>query len=150
MQPKPRLSEDLDPLCDRTDVGRFPGSDRRIRILLVDDHEAVRQGYGSLLNGELDMEIVGEAVDGVEAVEKARRLLPDVILMDLSMPRMDGIEATHAIHAEMPRIRIICLSMCTRAESAARMLAAGAIAYVTKSGRPEILLAAIRGRPGSN
>ena len=122
-------------------------ADRRIRVMLVDDHGVMRQGLAAILSDEKDIEIVGQACDGVEAVEMAPRLLPDVILMDFSMPRMDGVEATRRIHAELPHIRIIGLSMYEEADRAESMIAAGAAAYVTKSGRSDVLLAAIRNSP---
>ncbi|MFA6112163.1 MAG: response regulator, partial [Candidatus Latescibacterota bacterium] len=123
------------------------GADRRIRVMLVDDHGVMRQGLAAILSDEKDIEIVGQACDGLEAVEMAPRLLPDVILMDFSMPRMDGVEATRRIHAELPHIRIIGLSMYEEADRAESMIAAGAAAYVTKSGRSDVLLAAIRNAP---
>lgn len=123
-------------------------SGEQIRILLVDDHTVVRQGLATLLNLHSDIEIVGEAADGEEAVEKARKLQPDVILMDISMPKMNGIEATRIISSEFPHIRIIGLSMHQKDDQAARMIEAGASGYCTKDGETDMLLSAIRG--GSN
>lgn len=125
-----------------TAVGGSP--DRKIRVMLVDDHEVMRQGLTAILADEKDIEIIGEAADGKAAVEMAPRLLPEVILMDFSMPRMDGVEATRIIHAQLPRIRIIGLSMYEEADRAEAMIEAGASAYMTKSGKSELLLAAIR------
>jgi len=119
-------------------------SGRKIRVLLVDDHVVMRQGLSALLQEEADIEVVGEASDGKEGIEAARRLLPDVILMDFRMPRMNGAETTRVIHTQHPGVRIIGLSMYEEADRAAAMMKAGAAAYVTKSGRPEALLAAIR------
>ena len=116
----------------------------RIGILLVDDHVVMRQGLSALLAAEADLAVIGQASDGQEAVELAGRLHPEVILMDSSMPGMDGVEATRIIHAEQPDIRIIGLSMYDQADRAAAMIEAGAIAYLTKSGSPDLLLAAIR------
>ncbi len=119
-------------------------ADGVIRVLLADDHVVMRQGLSLLLGDEPDIEIIAEASDGEEAVELARRLRPDVVLMDFSMPRMDGVEATRTIHGELPEIRIIGLSMYEEADRASAMRHAGAVAYLTKSGKPDVLLAAIR------
>jgi len=120
-------------------------SDRPIiRILLVDDHTVMRHGLSLLLADEDDVDVVGEAADGLQAIEQARKLQPDVILMDFSMPRMDGTEATRTIHHEMPHIRIIGLSMYEQADRAAAMLEAGAVAYLSKTEDPEQLLKEIR------
>jgi signal transduction histidine kinase/CheY-like chemotaxis protein len=126
---------------ERTDECAIPG---RICLLLVDDHAVMRQGLLQLLAGEEDLCILGQASDGQEAVEQARRLHPDVILMDSSMPRMDGIQATRIIHAEHPDVYIIGLSMYEEADRASAMLAAGASAYLTKSGSFDLLLSTIR------
>jgi PAS domain S-box-containing protein len=121
-----------------------------LQILLVDDHTVVRQGLSTILKLQADVEVVGEAADGEEAVEKARRLQPDVILMDISLPKMDGLEATRIIHSEFPDIRIIGFSMHDNQDQAARMLAAGASAYCTKDGATDRLLSEIRGGGGIN
>jgi PAS domain S-box-containing protein len=118
--------------------------DKKIRVLLVDDHTVVRQGIGSMLRNEQDIEIAGEAADGQEAVELARILKPDVILMDVSMPKLNGVEATRIIHADFPEIRIIGLSMFDEGEQAAAMLQAGAAKYVSKSGATAAIIGAIR------
>jgi DNA-binding NarL/FixJ family response regulator len=91
-----------------------------------------------------DIEVVGAASDGQEAVEMAARLLPGVILMDMSMPKLNGIEATQVIHKEFPEIRIIGLSMFEEAERAQAMREAGAVCYLTKSGAAETIIAAVR------
>jgi CheY-like chemotaxis protein len=123
-----------------------PAVDRgaKIRILLVDDHATVRAGLARLLAEEADMEVAGQAGDGREAVEQADRLRPDVILMDIRMPNLDGIGATRAIRSAHPEIRVIGLSMYTEAEQAHVMREAGAEALLSKSGEPANLLAAIR------
>jgi PAS domain S-box-containing protein len=126
-------------------AGPARGDGRTLRILIVDDHPVMRQGLAALIGEEKDLEVVGQAGDGGEGVRLARRLAPDVVLMDFSMPGMDGVEATQAIHDAMPQVRVIGLSMYEEADRAAAMLDAGAAAYVTKSGKPETLLAAIRG-----
>ena len=115
-----------------------------MRILMVDDHALVRESLARLLSEEPDLEIVGEAWDGKLAVEMTRELLPDLVLMDITMPVMDGIEATRRICAECPAVRVIGLSMFTHAEQARPMLEAGAAGYVCKTDAPDVLLKAIR------
>lgn len=127
-----------------------PGArSERIRTLLVDDHAVVRAGIAGLLAEEPDVEVVGQGGDGREAVELADRLRPDVILMDIRMPGLDGIEATRAIRSAHPEVRIIGLSMYNDAEHVHVMRAAGAETCLSKSGEVKDLLAAIRScRPG--
>jgi CheY-like chemotaxis protein len=119
-------------------------SRRRIRVMLVDDHAVMRHGLSTLLDLHSDIETVGEASNGEEAVHMARKLQPDVILMDISMPKMNGVEATRAIHREFPQIRIIGLSMYDATDQAVSMLKAGAVAYLNKSGNADALIATIR------
>jgi signal transduction histidine kinase/ActR/RegA family two-component response regulator len=115
-----------------------------IRILIADDHAVMRQGLSISLSQEPDIVIVGEAVDGKMALEKTRNLRPDVVLMDLGMPQMNGIEATRRIHSEMPKVRVIGLSMFGEKERANAMFKAGAVAYLSKSCSVDTLTAAIR------
>jgi LuxR family transcriptional regulator, maltose regulon positive regulatory protein len=115
-----------------------------MRVLIVDDHAVVRQALAMMLDQEADIEVVGEAGNGQEAVAQARELLPDVVLMDINMPGMNGIDATRIIRAEHPTVRVVGLSMHEHAEQAQPMLAAGAAGYVCKTEAPEVLLAAIR------
>ncbi len=117
---------------------------RKIRILVADDHTLVRQGLTRLLQAEGDIEVVAEASDGKAAVRLARRTHPDVILMDVSMPRMNGVEATKIIHKEMPGTKVIGLSMYEKDGLAAAMRQAGAVDYLLKSGPPDALPKAIR------
>lgn len=120
----------------------------KIQILLVDDHTVVRKGLSTMLNLHSDIQVIDEAADGQEAVEKARDLQPDVILMDISMPKMDGIQATRIISSELPHIRIIGLSMHDKQDQADQMIEAGASAYCTKDGATDILLSEIRAGGG--
>jgi PAS domain S-box-containing protein len=115
-----------------------------IRVLLADDHKVLRQGLRLLLGEEPDIQIVGEASDGVEAVDLARTLTPDLVLMDVNMPRMDGMQATRIIRAELPGVTVIGLSMYDQDERAEEMRLAGACAYVAKHGEAHVLLNTIR------
>jgi len=115
-----------------------------IRLLLVDDHPIMRQGLHQALAKESDIEIVGEAGDGAEAIRLASILLPTVIVMDIAMPGIGGIEATRLIVAEHPRMRVLAYSMNHDSRSVARMLAAGASGYVTKWSEYDELLQGIR------
>jgi len=117
---------------------------KKIRVLLADDHVVMRQGLSRLLRGEPDMEVVGEAADGETAVGLIRELLPDVVLMDINMPGMGGIEAVRVIHKELPGIHIIGLSMFQADERADAMRKAGAVDYIAKSGPSDAVIAAIR------
>jgi CheY-like chemotaxis protein/two-component sensor histidine kinase len=117
---------------------------RRIRVMLADDHAVVRQGIANLLADEPDIEVVGQAADGQEAAQMALKLLPDVILMDVSMPKLNGVEATRAICNDLPEVRIIGLSMFEGAERAQAMRDAGAVNYLSKSGPADVLINAIR------
>jgi CheY-like chemotaxis protein len=116
-----------------------------LRVLLADDHEIVRQGLVSLLGEEHSIEIVGEAANGREAVNLADQLEPDVVIMDVSMPLMDGYEATRQIKAHRPQIRVVALSMYNEPEAMENMYRAGAEGYVLKTAPFDELLAAIRG-----
>ncbi len=115
----------------------------RIRVLLADDHPIYRKGLADLLRGQPNIDLIGEADDGQEAVEMALQLRPDVILMDVSMPRMDGIEATRRIKEAAPEIRIIGLSMHEKGEMERSMRNAGADHYLVKTAAAEDLIAAI-------
>jgi PAS domain S-box-containing protein len=118
---------------------------KRIRVLLVDDHKIVRQGLAGLIEDEDDLQLVGEASDGAMAVEMVRSLHPDVVVMDISMPRMNGIEATRRISREFDDVRVVGLSMHEAVDVTTAMEEAGASAYISKDGPSEELLAAIRG-----
>ncbi len=116
----------------------------RVRVLVVDDHAVARRGLISLLEGAADLEVVGEAADGPTAVELTARLQPDVVTIDVSMPGMDGIEATRLIRERRPGVRVVGLSMFTEGERAAAMRQAGATAYVSKCQSADGILRAIR------
>jgi two-component system response regulator NreC len=116
---------------------------KHTEVLLVDDHEIVRAGLRSLLERQQYIEIVGEASSGVEAIELATRLQPDVVLMDVSMPDMDGVEATRKIKEQAPGINVLALTVHEEEAYFFEMLAAGASGYVPKRASPQILLTAI-------
>jgi NarL family two-component system response regulator LiaR len=115
-----------------------------IRILIADDHAIVREGLRALIGTKPDMELVGEAADGVEAVLKSRSLRPDVILLDLVMPRKDGIEAIGEIKRENPKARILVLTSFAEDEKVFPAIRAGALGYLLKDSSPQELLQAIR------
>lgn len=115
-----------------------------IRLLIVDDHTIVRKGIKVLIATEKDMQVVGEAENGAEAVEKAASLKPDVILMDLVMPHMDGIEATRRITAQQAGARILVLTSFAADDKVFPAVKAGALGYLLKDSSPEQLLEAIR------
>jgi len=114
------------------------------RILLVDDHAVVRQGFKMILSAQPDMEIVGEAGNGREAVELAGQLKPDVVLMDVAMPELNGIEATRRLVAQAPHIRVIALSMHKDNVYVREILRAGARGYLLKDSGAGDLVTAIR------
>jgi len=116
-----------------------------LRVLLVDDHQIVREGLATLLGEQQDMEIVGQAGDGREAIDLASRLEPDVVVMDIHMPGMTGDEATRQIKLRRPGTRVIALSMCDEAQMSEAMRQAGAEIYLVKTTPSEQLLAAVRG-----
>lgn len=115
-----------------------------IRIVVADDHAIVRRGIAALLEGKPDIEVVGEAADGIEAVEQVDRLRPDVVLMDLVMPRMDGIEAIRRITERFPGTRILVLTSFASDDKLFPALKAGALGYLLKDSGPEDLIQAIR------
>ena len=116
----------------------------RIRVLLVDDHELFRRGVKSLLMAEPDIEVVGEAHDGSEALGKAQELMPDLILMDISMPEVDGLEATRRIKQQMPYVKILILTVSDLEQNLFEAIKAGAQGYLLKNVDPEHLLDAVR------
>jgi NarL family two-component system response regulator LiaR len=115
-----------------------------IRVLIVDDHSVVREGLRMFLGRDPDIAVVGEAADGAEAVERARQLRPDVVLMDLLMPGMDGITATAAIRNELPETEVIALTSVLESESVVKVVKAGAIGYLLKDTQAAELRQAIK------
>jgi DNA-binding NarL/FixJ family response regulator len=115
-----------------------------IRVLLVDDHQIMLEGLRAMLAGEPDFEVVGEANNGRIAVELARRTAPEVVVMDVGMPEMNGIDATHQIKAENPRVKVVALSMHSTERYVHHMLLAGASGYVLKSSSHVELVRALR------
>jgi NarL family two-component system response regulator LiaR len=115
-----------------------------IRILLVDDHTVVRKGLRSFLKYDPELEVVGEAADGAQALSLARELSPDVVLMDLLMPGMDGIQATAAIRRELPETEVLALTSVLEDASVVGAVRAGAIGYLLKDTQAEALCQAIK------
>jgi NarL family two-component system response regulator LiaR len=115
-----------------------------IRVLIVDDHEIVRKGIRALLATKRDIQVVGEASDGAEAVTQAQTLRPDIILMDLMMPKMNGIEATREITAGQPGARVLVLTSFAADEQVFPAIKAGALGYLLKDSGPQELVQAIR------
>jgi two-component system, NarL family, response regulator NreC len=115
-----------------------------IRILLADDHVLVRQGFKMILSAQPDMQIVGEAANGREAVEAGEKLQPDVVLMDVTMPELNGIEATRRLVTASPRTRVLALSMHKDAVYVREILRAGARGYLLKDSDDADLVAAVR------
>jgi len=118
---------------------------RVLRVLVADDHQIFRHALVKLLGSQPDFLVVGQASDGVEAIELANRLRPEIIIMDISMPNMNGIDATGQIHAEMPDLRIIGLSMHDSSAMVQGFMAAGGDAYINKTVLTDNLFNAIRG-----
>lgn len=121
----------------------MPKGAKRLRVLLVDDHELVRRGIRGLLNAKRKWRVVGEARDGAEAVEKAKKLKPDIVILDIDMPKMNGLEATPQIREAAPQARIVILTLHESGEMVRRALEAGARGLVLKSDLADGLLTAL-------
>ncbi len=115
-----------------------------IRVLIIDDHAVVREGQQALIETEPGMEMVGEGADGIEAIQLTKSLKPDVLLIDLLMPRMGGIEAIEKIKAENSKVNILVLTSFSEDEKVFSAIKAGALGYLLKDATPRELLAAIR------
>lgn len=116
----------------------------RLRILLADDHETVREGLKVIVNSQADMEVVAEATDGRAAITKALAICPDIVVMDVSMPDLNGLKATHLIKQQIPHVRIVALTRHADDGYLQQLMRAGASAYVLKQSRSTELLQAIR------
>jgi NarL family two-component system response regulator LiaR len=119
-------------------------STKQIRILIADDHPVVREGMAAMFSNIPDLELVGQAEDGLEAVEMARTLNPDVILLDLVMPRKDGLEAIREIKQENPEAKILVVTSFTEDDKVFPAIKSGALGYLLKDAPPEVLLQAIQ------
>jgi len=117
---------------------------KKIKILIADDHTIVRIGLSALLRTQKDLDVIGEADDGETAVCEALRLRPDVVIMDLMMPKVDGVEATQAIHRSLPETKVIVLTSYASSDGIAHALEAGAAGAVTKTADDSLLISAIR------
>ncbi len=115
-----------------------------VRLVLVDDHALVRKGMKSILYGEPDLEVIGEASDGQEALELCRSLKPEVVLMDVRMPQMDGLQATQAIKEELPETSVLMVTMHENLDYLYEALKAGAAGYVLKEAGQEEVIGAVR------
>lgn len=117
---------------------------KKIKVLVVDDHTIVRDGICALLGLVMDMEVVGEATDGREALEKVEQLLPDVVLMDIAMPIMGGLEATRRIHREFPGTKVLALTQYDDKEYVLPVIEAGARGFISKTAASSELASGIR------
>src|SRR5215204_3418758 len=115
------------------------------RLIVADDHALVRKGIEGMLEGEPELEIVGEAADGREALELCRRLRPHLVLMDLRMPRMDGLAATRALKREHPETSVLVMTMHENADYLLEALRSGAAGYILKGAGRDDVISAIRG-----
>lgn len=117
---------------------------KKITILVADDHAIVREGLRQILNSQEDMEVLGEAEDGLQAIEKAKTLNPNVLLLDIAMPNLNGLEAIALIKESLPDLKIVVLSMYANENYVQQVLNAGALGYVLKASHASDILQAIR------
>lgn len=127
-----------------TDQPPEPGSDELLSVLIADDEAVVRETISIYVNSAPDMQVVGTAADGRAAVQMAETLRPDIILMDIQMPRVDGVEAVAEVLRLLPRTHVVMITTFTSREAVVPALRAGALGYVLKSDPPERLLSAVR------
>lgn len=125
-------------------MSQAPKREDKIKVLLVDDHTIVRKGLRALLDAEPDIEVIGEAETGREALQRAHELLPDIVLMDISMPDMNGAEATRQIRHRLSSVKVLVLSMHADEEFVFQLLRAGASGYLIKKAATEELIFAIK------
>jgi len=118
---------------------------KKLHVLLADDHKVVRDGLRLLIDGQLDMRVVGEAGNGKEALQQARALKPDVVVMDLSMPELNGLQATERLRAELPKVKVVALTLHEDPSYLLQLCKAGAVGYVLKRSAGDDLIKAIRG-----
>ena len=121
-----------------------PASGPPARLLIADDHDLVREGLRAVLAGEEDLRVVGEARDGQEALQMCRSLKPDLVLMDVRMPKSDGLEATRAIKEEMPKVSVVMVTMHENPDYLLEAIRAGAAGYILKDAEGERLVGAVR------
>ena len=117
---------------------------KKINVLIADDHAIVRMGLSALISAESDIEVVGEAKNGIEAVRESLRLAPDVIIMDIMMPKKDGIAATQELHEKLPTAKVLILTSVSASDGITRALAAGATGAVLKNAENQSVIDAIR------
>jgi DNA-binding NarL/FixJ family response regulator len=135
----PSMNREPSPAGDRGGGARPPA-----RLLIADDHDLVREGLRAVLSGEDDLEVVGEAKDGREALRMCRSLSPDLVLMDVRMPKSDGLEATRAIKEEMPEVSVMMVTMHENPDYLLEAIRAGAAGYILKDAEGERLVGAVR------
>ena len=117
---------------------------KKIKVLIADDHAIVRMGLAALISAESDIEVVGEAKNGIEAIRESLRLTPDVVIMDIMMPKKDGVSATQEIHEKLPMAKVLILTSVSASDSITRAIAAGAAGAILKNDENQSVIDAIR------